>query len=548
MKGTYTHRKLGAGVDQDFDLRRTSPVPWVQAMEALALHDGVCAESLSLAFDANLGFMEHHATRLLHASESTHKGVSPAPSAMLASAVSSKKSHLVDYTDGFLAQSEPLDDEGKPGYIAQRAIVLSDGTLAGIRKSLVNYNRAIITSSEASNTYERPFSTKRPGVHFLIEQIMNKFTQSECDDAATGCGVAHIGSERHPYLILHKVSGQQEVVESILKPVAHGFQKRFWVAFAPRGLPHDESQPIAAAQELVHGLHKWMFDRAFYEEPAEKHVLDGYARTLYDAAKKAVEDVKAEHEMSTFMVAKLDFCHSDLLRSSHLAMRKCQYLASLSSSAPGHEEALRTKPNVYEFAMALHLWRRQVSLHFGYYRWMAGVGPRILADVAAGLVGGSELLHGEGLAGEDYFKNKVLMDMPTEGCFDTNMVRMKFRGAKRTKDLAKADTIKKICEELVQSGLLLDQNKKEDPAAAPKPKQRQRRRGRAAPVSPEAAQGELDALEPEAAVRKKGHKVYRYKKRPLSEIQSDGRAEEALCAAQSVPLRMLKVGATSSRC
>ena len=36
MEGTYTHRELDAGVDQDFDLRRASPVPWVQAMEALA--------------------------------------------------------------------------------------------------------------------------------------------------------------------------------------------------------------------------------------------------------------------------------------------------------------------------------------------------------------------------------------------------------------------------------------------------------------------------------------------------------------------------------
>ena len=70
-----------------------------------------------------------------------------------------------------------------------------------------------------------------PGVHFLVEQ-MNKYTQSECDDACTATGEAHLGSEQHPYVVLHKVSGQQEVIESILRPVAHGFQKRFWVAFA----------------------------------------------------------------------------------------------------------------------------------------------------------------------------------------------------------------------------------------------------------------------------------------------------------------------------
>ena len=50
--------------------------------------------------------------------------------------------------------------------------------------------------------------------------------------------------------------------------------------------------------------------RVFYEEPAEKHILDGYARTLYDAAKKAVESRRGRQgecdRMSTFAAAKTD--------------------------------------------------------------------------------------------------------------------------------------------------------------------------------------------------------------------------------------------------
>lgn len=203
------HRELAAAA-QHFDMRMTAPLPWILAIDSIATHDGICPESLSLALDANIGWLEHHATRLRHCSTSTHRGVSPAPAVMLGSAVSAKKSHIIEFTDAFLEKAEPLDDEGKPGYIAARKIVISDATLAGIRKSFRKYNRAIVTSAEAANTYECHFSTKRPGLHFLPEQVMNKFTQSEPDDSVTAGSEAHLGSDNMPYLLLHKVSGQQD--------------------------------------------------------------------------------------------------------------------------------------------------------------------------------------------------------------------------------------------------------------------------------------------------------------------------------------------------
>ena len=90
------------------------------------------------------------------------------------------------------------------------AEVISDATLAGVRKALRRYNRAIVTSSEVSTVYETQFSTKKPGIHFLPEHVMNKLTQSEMDDAQTASGETHLGSDEHPYLLLHKVSGQQD--------------------------------------------------------------------------------------------------------------------------------------------------------------------------------------------------------------------------------------------------------------------------------------------------------------------------------------------------
>lgn len=408
---TMSHRDLAT---QDFDLRLCGPLPWVRAMQAIALHDGLCPESLNLALDANIGFMEHHATRLLHSPDSTHRGVSPNPSVMLGAAVSARKSHITELTDGFLADAEPADAEGKPGYIKQRKITFSDATLAGIRKALKTYGRAIVSSGEASTVYETPFSGRRPGVHYLPEHVMNKLTQSEMDDAITAGVDTHLGDADHPYLMLHKISGQQdrstlfdvaiytiylvcvnpkplptclqEVIDTILKPATHGFQKRFWFAVTPKGLQHDDSAPVQSALTLVAKLHTWMFDHFFYHEEdsaQHKHVLDGYALHLYECCKKACEDFKAEHtDLDQYVEAKIDFRHSDLLRASHIAMRKVQFLHSIAlgdSSRPP-----RTSPSIYEFCFALHNWRRQICLHFCYLQWMQRVGAKLLMELAAG--------------------------------------------------------------------------------------------------------------------------------------------------------------------
>ena len=56
---------------------------------------------------------------------------------------------------------------------------------------------------------------------------MNNYVLSEADDQATGKGQVHLGSEHHPYLFLHKVAGQREIIEYIVQPITHGFHKRF---------------------------------------------------------------------------------------------------------------------------------------------------------------------------------------------------------------------------------------------------------------------------------------------------------------------------------
>lgn len=226
------------------------------------------------------------------------------------------------------------------------------------------------------------------------------------------------------------------MVDCTLRPVAHGFQKRFWTAVSPRGLLQDDAIPVKAALDLVKAMHSWMFDHFFYTADSDPfHVLDGHALKLYNCAQEAAKRFQEDHqrELGPYVEAKLEFRHSDLLRAAHLAMRKNQFLyAYIEKSA---DKPARTKTSIYEFAFALHHWRRQIRLHFAFLRWMAREGTKQLAAAAEGAsVDGpaGSYAAGEDLTGEDYFKYRILADMPPK--FNTSEVRLKFRNMKRTKD------------------------------------------------------------------------------------------------------------------
>ena len=465
-----THKEVTVHVE--FDLRLCGPQLWMEAVLGHAVHDGVFPESLSCALDCNLGFLEHHGTKLLHSETSTHRGVSTAPACFLGSAVSTRKSHIIELTDGFLTASAPEAKEGDPDHpIKSRDIFISDATLRGMRMNFYNHHRAAISSAEVSTVYETPLSDKGKGIHFLQKTQMNKFTQSEFDDVATGEGKIHLGADTHPYVMLHKVNGQSELIEYLMQPVGHGFQKRFWVVFAPLGVERDESIPFETCSWVIVEMHKFMY-KHFYPICADrKHVIDGYAQTLYNAMQTAVEKVKKTRkaQVTKFIEAKMDFLHSDMLRAAHLAMRKCQFLMSLNTAymASHPDELKRTSPNAYEFAMALHWTRRQFHVHVAYYTWVAKLGKKALEEAArkdrpdvfalmvdapsAHTVGASTVK----LEGEDLFKFKILTAMSPSVAFDNKALRLKFRNPVETRDFAKKDTIKKVCDELVAVGLLV---------------------------------------------------------------------------------------------
>lgn len=62
--------------DINFDIRKTEPVPLMVALEREALVNGLHPEGLQIAVDCNIGWLEHHGTKITHKSPVGHE-ISP---------------------------------------------------------------------------------------------------------------------------------------------------------------------------------------------------------------------------------------------------------------------------------------------------------------------------------------------------------------------------------------------------------------------------------------------------------------------------------------
>ena len=65
-------------------------------------------------------------------------------------------------------------------------------------------------------------SDRESGIHFIAVTKLNTWTQGEPDAPTTGNGSFSLTH----YNFLLKVAGQTEVVEEVVQPRVHGFQKR----------------------------------------------------------------------------------------------------------------------------------------------------------------------------------------------------------------------------------------------------------------------------------------------------------------------------------
>ena len=109
--------------DINFDLRRCLPKVWHAAVRGVSLANGQFPESVNLALFACVAFMESHDRKLSHCKHSGHS-IAPNIPVFLASAVSAKKSGLIDMSDHFLGGCASAPDE-----IKHRQIYVGEATV-----------------------------------------------------------------------------------------------------------------------------------------------------------------------------------------------------------------------------------------------------------------------------------------------------------------------------------------------------------------------------------------------------------------------------------
>ncbi|CAK0910438.1 unnamed protein product, partial [Prorocentrum cordatum] len=359
---TRSHRQIAS--ELDFDLRTIAPKLLADAVHTAAMARGLSAEALLSAVECNMGFIEAPGTELTHLRMSGHY-ISPGQPLLIGSASSTRKSALMQCTDKWLTHVP----EASPVF-KDKLVMNTDCTTKGIRKQLEEHGRCGISSDEAANTFQTPFSDVESGVHYLSCAKLNTWTQSEHDGPATGNGKVSLDT----YNFMLKCAGQTEVVEFIVMPKVHGFQKRMQTdARADDGVDSEQSD------SFIERLHGWMHEHC--SDVASVLSLDGFAYTIYRAAKQAFDDICQTVPMPPAFKTKLNFLHSDLLRATHRVHRGNQFARHfIARHAAQGDDALAPQPpfdsacgcclpSVNEITMGLHKVLRQIELHFGLCRF-----------------------------------------------------------------------------------------------------------------------------------------------------------------------------------
>ena len=368
---TRTHRQLA--VEEDMDIRLCAVGPIADAVHAIARAKGVHTEALLVCLDSNIGFLEANGTTLCHNPRAQHFIPTGSP-VIVGSPSSTRKTALIQQTDDWMCNAPHAGQA-----FQDRSVLTTDSTTKGIRNCLKDYGRCGVTSDEAANTFDTRMSDRESGIHFIAVTKLNTWTQGEPDAPTTGNGSFSL---THCNFLL-KVAGQTEVVEEVVQPRVHGFQKRLKQVWSLSENPtQDQDQLFKASDKLIQDWHDWMHSKCV-EQPPVVISLSGQALSMYNAAKQAITDFVSENKLPPVFRTKLVFFHSDVLRDAHKVFRSVQFLTTLCPNLP---EDSREAISLDEFTVALHKWIRQIQWHFGSYRFAASKKD----EAAAGLSSNSK--------------------------------------------------------------------------------------------------------------------------------------------------------------
>ena len=435
--------------DVHFTVRNLVPLPFADAVRALAQGEGWHPECLIQEVAVRAAFVEHHGTQLKADALETHKR-SPSIACLRGASASARKSSLKTFGDDLICKNN-----ASPADWANRQFFLTDGTLRGIRDAIVGYNRCAIVSDECSNTYETPWSEKGKGIHYLQRSKMCTFVNAEGDDICTGKGGDHISQ----YSCLHTVTGQTEAIEWILAPTIGGFCKRMNITFSPDEPHCNNRQRRDDSRRFIHGYFTWLFENVSKE--AEVKYLSNEARSLYDAvlsARKDFDSTTQGQQMNRFLKAKLAFIDTDLLRWCSVAHGMMQHAWSHRVELP-RTHVMGHFPLMY----AVHAWLRQIQLHAAYYKWFMDLRQR--SGSLAGEKKLTDLMEERGsiraanpttsLTLPDYIAHEILVWAQPGSCVSSSQVRTSLKNRQRLKGESKlADLIQDGLKALMEAGLV----------------------------------------------------------------------------------------------
>ena len=345
------HRSIGA--DPAFSLRGLVPVPFERALARVSAKEGWPAESLLNAMFTNIGWLEHHHTRLVvhHGEED---GRSPNIPCFHGMGPATRKSSLKQYCSSTL-----LDVEEAPEFIRDGRATCANGTARGVCTSIVHYRRSGIVSDEVGNTSER-------GRQYLGRSRLAAYVLCERDTQITANGPSHLAG----YSFVHHAWGQVPAVEYALRPAPGGFQKRFHIVF-PGATECESDLQCAHSKAFLLDFHRWMCRHALPE--ARHGSFDACALALFHCVRGAIADfIGRAPGLGALDIAKLQFADTDLLRMTNAIMRCTAFAEGQSGISPAEQPSggfhARQHFSLLELVYAIRLWKRQLCLHFGYHR------------------------------------------------------------------------------------------------------------------------------------------------------------------------------------
>ncbi len=364
-----------------YSIKLLMPIPFSLAIQTVASAEGWPAEALAIAIGSNVGWLEHHGTRLKQKQNDDHsrgqnipffQGMDP----------SLRKTSLKTFTTQTCMQGANILPAIRDG-----SATCVDGTLKGHRNSILNRDRSGIETDEVTGAYHcssGEASTQR-GMHFAPREKILCFVNGERDAAMTADGTVTLAG----YSFGHRVWGQIPAVTQVLIPKgvagSLGFPKRFAVSFHQK-CDSEPDQQCAASRKFLLDFHDWL---GLHATPTKREPhLDNFALTMHFKTLQGTADFLAEDGAGPLFHQKIGFADTDLCRWSNVVMRMEQYLEELPAIrfAEGHT---RLAMSVYNHAYANHYCHRQWQQHHALY---------VERDGASGAAGGGG---GSGGGGDD---------------------------------------------------------------------------------------------------------------------------------------------------